>query len=66
MTKAVKENGKGILLKVNVDEAVKMAKKYSISSLPSVFAIRDGEVVGSFIGAQRPDVVNSFIETHAK
>lgn len=62
---AVKDNGKAILLKVDIDQAPSMGQKYQISSLPTVHAFRDGKSVASFIGSQRPDVVKAFIEENA-
>ena len=61
---AVKDNAKGFLLKVNVDDAPKISRKYAIASLPTVFAIRNSEVVGSFIGSQHPSKVKKFVDIH--
>jgi thioredoxin-like negative regulator of GroEL len=40
-------------------------KEYGIASLPTVIAIKDGKVVGKFVGAQREEKVTEFVATHA-
>jgi putative thioredoxin len=43
--------GKVALVKVNVDEAVELAGRFQVSSIPAVKAFRDGSVVSAFEGA---------------
>lgn len=43
-------SGSFVLAKVNVDEAPNLAGAFGVSSIPAVFALRDGQVVDSFIG----------------
>ena len=38
--------------KVNVDEEPELAAKYRVVSIPSVFVIKDGEVVAQSLGAK--------------
>jgi thioredoxin 1 len=64
LIKAVKEDGRGVLLKVDVDSSAKISQEYGISSLPTVVAIKDGKVVGKFVGAQREEKVKAFILEH--
>lgn len=63
---AVKENGKAILVKINVDDNPIISQKYGIASLPTVYAFKDGEISGSFIGMRSPSDVNKFVQEHAK
>jgi putative thioredoxin len=51
------------LAKVNVDEAQELAQRLGISSIPTVRAYRDGEIAGEFIGAQPPDVIESWVRS---
>ncbi|KAJ3114627.1 thioredoxin 2 [Nowakowskiella sp. JEL0407] len=62
LKKAVKDNGKTILVKVNIDENVEIAAEYSIVSLPTVAAFKNGELVDSFVGSRDFASVKSFID----
>ncbi|KAL2915296.1 hypothetical protein HK105_205161 [Polyrhizophydium stewartii] len=61
---AVKEHGKAVLVKVNVDEAEETAFKYKISSLPTVAAFKDGKMVGHFLGSRDKAFIKTFLDTH--
>lgn len=50
------------LAKVDVDEQEELAAKYQISSLPSVFVFKSGQVVDKFIGLQDEDRIRVFID----
>lgn len=50
------------LAKVDVDEQEDLAAKYEISSLPSVFVFKSGQVVDKFIGLQDEDKVRAFVD----
>lgn len=39
------------VVKVNVDENQTLAQKYDVMSIPTMFLIKNGEVVESFMGA---------------
>jgi putative thioredoxin len=53
--------GKVALAKVNIDENPAIAGSFRVQSIPAVFALRDREVVDSFIGAQPETVVAQFV-----
>jgi putative thioredoxin len=53
--------GKVELAKVDVDTNPEIAQAFSVQSIPAVFAIRDGQVVDHFVGAQPERVVKEFI-----
>ncbi len=38
--------------KINVDEEPELASSFQVMSIPSLFAMKDGKVVGSTVGAQ--------------
>jgi len=54
-------NGKAVLAKVNIDENPQVQAAFRVQSIPAVFALRNGQIVGSFIGAQGEDAVRKFV-----
>jgi putative thioredoxin len=54
--------GRFKLVKVNVDENPELAGKFSVRSIPAVFAFRDGKAVDSFLGALPESQARAFIE----
>jgi putative thioredoxin len=55
-------DGAVALAKVNVDDNPAIAGSFRVQSIPAVFALKDGAVVDSFIGAQPEEVVAAFVE----
>jgi putative thioredoxin len=53
--------GRVELAKVNVDENPQIAQMFRVQGIPAVFAIKDGRVVDSFVGAQGHEVVAAFV-----
>jgi len=53
--------GKVELAKINVDENPRAAQTFQVQGIPAVFAIVDGKVVDSFVGAQGQAAVDQFI-----
>jgi putative thioredoxin len=49
------------LVKVNVDEAPRIAQQFGIRSIPSVLAFREGAIVAEFSGAQPEPIVRQFL-----
>lgn len=54
-------NGKAVLVKVNIDENPQVAAAFRVQSIPAVFALRAGQIVSNFIGAQGEDAVRKFV-----
>ena len=54
-------DGAVALAKVNVDDNPAIAGSFRVQSIPAVFALKDGAVVDSFIGAQPEEVVAAFV-----
>jgi len=50
------------IVKVNVDENPELSTEYGVRSIPVVFAIKNGEQVGKFVGAKNKTDVISFVE----
>ncbi len=38
--------------KVNVDEQQELAARFGVMSIPALFAVRNGEIVGNLVGAK--------------
>jgi len=53
--------GQVVLAKVNVDENPAISQAFRVQSIPAVFALKDGQVVGSFIGAKGESAVVEFV-----
>ena len=43
---------KAVIAKVDVDKAQKLAQKFSVRSIPSIFILKDGQVAQHFIGVK--------------
>jgi len=54
-------NGKVILAKVNVDENPQISGAFQVQSIPAVYAMQDGKVINSFIGAEPEHVIAQFV-----
>ena len=48
--------------KVNVDDNMDLAEKFSIMSIPQVYMFKDGEVIGKFGGYRDKGGVKAFID----
>lgn len=55
-------NGQVELAKVDVDANPAVAQAFKVQSIPAVYALKDGEVVDSFMGAQGEDQVREFVQ----
>ena len=63
LEKVVGETGGTVeLAKVDVDSNPGVAAAFRVQSIPAVFALRDGQVVDSFIGAVPEAQVRQFVE----
>ena len=54
--------GKVELVKVDVDSNPQVAQAFKVQGIPAVFAMKDGEVVDSFVGAKPEDEVQTFVD----
>ena len=51
------------IIKINVDEEEKLAKKYKIMSIPNMLLVKDGEIVKQMIGFRSKDEIIQEIES---
>ncbi len=54
-------NGKVVLAKINVDENPGASAAFRVQSIPAVYAIKDGQVVDGFMGAQPEHEIREFV-----
>lgn len=55
-------DGAVVLAKVNVDENPEVSAAFRVQGIPAVYALRDGQVVDGFVGAQPEAVVQAFVD----
>ena len=55
-------NGEVALVKVNTDENPQLAQMFQVQGIPAVHAVRNGQVVASFVGAQPEAKVRAFVD----
>ena len=54
-------DGKVVLAKVDVDANRQVAEAFQVQGIPAVYALRDGQVVDGFVGAQPEATVREFV-----
>lgn len=55
-------NGKVELVKVDVDANPAIAQAFRVQSIPAVYGMHNGQVVGGFVGAESEMQVRAFVE----
>ncbi|XP_034448137.1 thioredoxin, mitochondrial [Hippoglossus hippoglossus] len=62
LEKAVaKQKGRVAMAKVDIDDHTDLAIEYGVSAVPTVIAIRGGDVVDQFVGIKDDDELESFV-----
>ena len=56
-------DGKVTLVKVNIDENPAISQAFRVQSIPAVYALKDGQVVDGFLGAQPEQAVQQFVDS---
>lgn len=59
---AIEGGGSFLLAKVDVDENPNLAIRYGVQGIPAIKAIRNGEVLSEFVGAQPEATVRRFVQ----
>ncbi|GAA5831009.1 hypothetical protein JCM11251_005108 [Rhodosporidiobolus azoricus] len=62
LQRQVSEESGADLLTVDTDKHVELAQTYKVTSLPTVLAFKNGNILGKFIGAQPESGVKNFVE----
>lgn len=55
-------DGRVELAKVNVDENPQVSQAFQVQGIPAVYALKDGQVVDHFVGAQGEPTVQAFVD----
>ena len=55
---------KASFYKINTDDESELAGKFSISSIPAVFILKDGEIVDQFIGLKQKAEIEAILNKH--
>lgn len=50
------------LAKIDVDENQELATEYQVTSIPKVYAYKDGKILDSFIGMKKEAELNDFVK----
>ncbi|TRY65465.1 hypothetical protein DNTS_030058 [Danionella cerebrum] len=62
LEKAVaKQKGRVAMAKVDIDEHTDLAIEYGVSAVPTVIAMRGGDVIDQFVGIKDEDQLDSFV-----
>src|SRR5205823_10009627 len=54
--------GRVALVKVNIDENPQIATAFGVQSIPLVVAVKDGQPIDAFLGAQPEQMVRQFVD----
>lgn len=54
--------GKARVVKIDIDESPELAQEYGVTSIPSFFLFKDGEVKNRAAGALSREALSSFID----
>ncbi|XP_067875473.1 thioredoxin, mitochondrial isoform X2 [Heterodontus francisci] len=57
-----KQEGKVVMAKVDIDDHTDLAIEYNVTVVPTVIAVKDGDVVGKFVGVKSEDDLEVFIK----
>lgn len=56
-----KQKGRVAMAKVDIDEHTDLAIEYGVSAVPTVIAMRDGNIIDQFVGIKDEDQLDSFV-----
>ncbi|XP_030649633.1 thioredoxin, mitochondrial [Chanos chanos] len=57
-----KQKGRVAMAKVDIDEHTDLAIEYGVSAVPTVIAMRGGDVIDQFVGIKDEDQLDSFVK----
>ncbi|XP_060046912.1 thioredoxin, mitochondrial-like [Erinaceus europaeus] len=56
-----KQQGKVVMAKVDIDDHTDLAMEYEVSAVPTVLAMKNGDVVDKFVGIKDEDQLEAFL-----
>uniref|UniRef100_A0A9L0R458 Thioredoxin, mitochondrial n=1 Tax=Equus caballus TaxID=9796 RepID=A0A9L0R458_HORSE len=56
-----KQHGKVVMAKVDIDDHTDLAIEYEVSAVPTVLAMKNGDVVDKFVGIKDEDQLEAFL-----
>ncbi len=59
---ATELDGKAKVAKVDIDEAMDLATRYGVQSIPTLIVFKNGEVISQTLGAQTKNALISMVE----
>src|SRR5665213_298062 len=63
LEKVIDETGGAVeLAKVDIDTNPEIAQAFQVQSIPAVFALKDGQIVDTFVGALPEAALREFVE----
>ncbi|XP_060101506.1 thioredoxin, mitochondrial [Heteronotia binoei] len=57
-----KQKGKVLMAKVDIDDHTDLALEYEVSAVPTVLALKNGNVVDKFVGIKDEDQLDAFLK----
>ena len=57
-------DGKFKVGKINVDDEMELAQKYKVASIPSIYLLKNGELVDGLVGFSPKPKIMAMIEKH--
>ncbi|XP_025045784.1 thioredoxin, mitochondrial [Pelodiscus sinensis] len=57
-----KQQGKVLMAKVDIDDHTDLAIEYEVSAVPTVLAVKNGDVVDKFVGIKDEDQLEAFLK----
>ncbi|XP_033018248.1 thioredoxin, mitochondrial isoform X1 [Lacerta agilis] len=57
-----KQKGKVLMAKVDIDDHTDLAIEYEVSAVPTVLAMKNGDVVDKFVGIKDEDQLEAFLK----
>ncbi|XP_056308922.1 thioredoxin, mitochondrial [Danio aesculapii] len=57
-----KQKGRVAMAKVDIDEHTDLAIEYGVSAVPTVIAMRGGDVIDQFVGIKDEDQLDTFVQ----
>uniref|UniRef100_UPI00398E4094 thioredoxin, mitochondrial n=1 Tax=Pristiophorus japonicus TaxID=55135 RepID=UPI00398E4094 len=57
-----KQQGKIVMAKVDIDDHTDLALEYKVTVVPTVIAVKDGDIVDRFVGVKSEDDLEVFIK----